>query len=65
MLVEGTVSIDCSARQELTMLPNVLPCALDGGLEGGDAKSACWSLVTGGCDESHESADGNSILSCV
>lgn len=62
-IVAGAVSIDCSARHELKMLPSVLLCALGiGGLAGGDAKSADWSLVTGGCDESHESADGMSIL---
>lgn len=43
------------------MFPRVL-CALVGGLAGGDAKRADWSLVTGGCDESHESADGINII---
>lgn len=44
------------------MFPNVLLCALVGGLAGGDAKRADCNLVTGGCDESHERAEGINIL---
>ena len=60
-LAVGAVSIDWRARQELTMFPMVL-CALAGGLDGGEANSDVCSRVTGGCDESHESAEGISIV---
>ena len=61
-LLAGAVSIDWRARHELTMFPIVL-CALAGGLEGGEANSdACNRVTGGGCDESHESAEGINMV---
>jgi len=52
-------------RHVLKMLPRAFCGDKVGGLAGGEAKRAAWSLapaVAGGCDVSHESAEGSSIF---
>jgi hypothetical protein len=49
------------------MLPRAFCGERVGGLAGGEAKRAAWSLVgpAVACDVSHESGDGNSIFDFV
>ena len=58
----GAARRDWSERHVVKMLP--IACCVEscGGLAGGEAKSAACRRVSGGCDESHEMADGRSIF---
>ncbi len=59
----GAVRRVCSERHVVKMLPMAVCVDSCGGLAGGEANSAVWRRVSGGgCDESQDSADGNSIF---
>lgn len=52
----------CRERHVLTILPKAFCAVTVGGLAGGEANSAAWRRVVAVCDESHWSAEGNSMF---
>ncbi len=61
----GAPSSACRLRQVEKMFPIAFWADICGGLAGGDANSADCRRVSGGCDESHEKADGRSMAAVV
>jgi hypothetical protein len=61
--IAGAARRLCKLRHVLKILPSA--CCADrlGGLAGGEAKSAAWRRVKGGgCDGSHDNAEGSSMM---
>lgn len=58
----GDARSACRLRHVVKMFPSAFWLETCGGLAGGEAKSADWSRVRGGCDESQAKAEGNSMV---